>query len=265
MNNLVQKAYFSSEMLKKQAHYHDCHQIILIKRGHIQFSINGAKYEALDGNIVIFSRYENHSLTVLSENYERYVLQLHPHAGGIPSNIYSLLSNRPDGFRNAIDVSGSLTEYESLFRQILTECEKPEKLQDDMLQLLVSRLLILLYRRLPDTASFETPNAQMVFAIQRMFEADCSQPYTLEELARRYTVSPSSLSHQFKNLTGASVMGYLLSCRIATAKHLLSSSGDGIAQIVAKCGFSDSSNFSRTFKKLCGCSPSAFRSQYRHG
>lgn len=264
MNELIQKAYFSDDLLKKQAHYHDCHQIILIKRGHIQFSINGAKYEAHGGNIVIFSRFENHSLTVLSDEYERYVLQLDPKTSGIQNNVYSILSNRPDGFCNAIDVFGQKASYEMLFQQIIAEYRNRDKLREDMLQNLVSRLLILLYRLLPDTAHFEQLHAQMVFDIQRMFESDCSAVYTLEDLARAYSVSPSSLSHQFKKLTGASVMGYLLSCRIASAKHLLTATDDGIAQIVEKCGFSDSSNFSRTFKKLCGCSPTAFRKEYRH-
>lgn len=263
MNELIQKTYFSDEMLTKQPHYHDCHQIILIKRGHIQFSINGTKYKASSGNIVIFSRYENHSLTVLSEEYERYVLQLSPRAGEIRGDLYALLSSRPDGFCNAIDVSGQTELFEALFQQIIFEHGRQDKLREDMLKLLVSRLLILLYRRLPDTAHFEQHHAQMVFDIQRQFETDCSATYTLEELARRYSVSPSSLSHRFKKLTGASVMGYLLSCRIATAKHLLSATGEDIAAIVEKCGFSDSSNFSRTFKKLCGCSPTDFRRQYR--
>lgn len=264
MNELIQKAYFSEDLLKKQPHYHDCHQIILIKRGHVQFSINGTEYKALGGNIVIFSRYENHSLTVLAGEYERYVLQLSPQARGIQSNIYALLSNRPDGFCNAIDVSGQLETYEDLFQQIIAEYGGGNKLREDMLLNLVSRLLMLLYRLLPDTAHLEQHHAQMVFDIQRAFETDCSAPYTLETLARQYTVSPSSLSHQFKKLTGASVMGYLLSCRMANAKQLLCATDDSIAQIVEKCGFSDSSNFSRTFKKLWGCSPSDFRKKYRH-
>lgn len=263
MNELIQKAYFSDSLLAKHSHYHDCHQIILIKRGYIQFSINGAEYKASAGNIVIFSRYENHALTVLSGEYERYVLQLDPKIGGIRREIASILSNRPDGFCNAVDASGQLDIYEELFRQIIAEYGSRHKLREDMLLNLVSRLLMLLCRLLPDTAHWEQHHAQMVFDIQHLFETDCSAAYTLEGLARQYTVSPSSLSHQFKKLTGASVMGYLLSCRIATAKHLLSATGEDIAAIVERCGFSDSSNFSRTFKKLCGCSPSDFRKKYR--
>ena len=101
------------------------------------------------------------------------------------------------------------------------------------------------------------------YAIQKSFEQDCSRLYTLEELARQYSISPSSLSHQFKKLTGASVMGYLLSCRMASAKHYLTATNAGIAEIVEKCGFSDSSNFSRTFKKRNGISPTEFRNRYR--
>ena len=35
-----------------------------------------------------------------------------------------------------------------------------------------------------------------------------------------------------------------------------------IGEIVEHCGFSDSSNFSRTFRAVTGLSPSEFRKQY---
>jgi len=36
-----------------------------------------------------------------------------------------------------------------------------------------------------------------------------------------------------------------------------------IGTIVEECGFSDNSNFSRTFKKTTGLSPTEFRKQFR--
>ena len=85
----------------------------------------------------------------------------------------------------------------------------------------------------------------------------------IKELAKKYNLSISSLSHQFKKITGMSVMNYLLSCRIAGAKNLLAKTDLSIGEITELCGFSDNSNFSRTFKKLNGISPTRFRNSNR--
>ena len=81
--SLLRNGYFSSSVEEKKAHYHDCHQIILILKGNVQFCTNTAKYEAQTGNILLFSRYENHSVCVLSDEYERFVLHLDPNGGKI--------------------------------------------------------------------------------------------------------------------------------------------------------------------------------------
>ncbi|MBQ8793661.1 MAG: helix-turn-helix transcriptional regulator, partial [Clostridia bacterium] len=61
-----------------------------------------------------------------------------------------------------------------------------------------------------------------------------------------------------------SVMDYLLSCRIAAAKNMLAKTDKSISEIVESCGFSDNSNFNRTFKKLNNMSPSEFRTKFKN-
>ncbi len=58
-------------------------------------------------------------------------------------------------------------------------------------------------------------------------------------------------------------MEYLKSCRMANAKQMLAETDYSIGEIVEKCGFSDNSNFSRTFKNLTDLSPSDFRKKYK--
>lgn len=263
MNTTAHFAYFSNELKKMHTHYHDCHQILFILKGEVEICVDGVFHRAASGDLVIFSRFENHSLNILSEEYERYVLQIGPLAGGT-NKIYALLANRPEGFENVQHVSDDLDSFHRLFARLTSESTEKAPLSADMLELLVQELLILIYRRIPAMPNlFEDETYSYIFEIQRRFETDCGHPFTLEELAREHNLSPSSLSHHFKKVTGTSVMDYLQNCRMAQAKKYLTETSVSIGEIVELCGFSDNSNFSRAFKKLNGLSPSAFRGKYR--
>lgn len=262
MSPLVHASYFSDQVVKKEPHYHDCHQIILILKGEAEIRVRDQYYCAKAGSVVLFSRYEDHSIE--SAGYERYILQIEPSAEHRSNRIYSLLSNRPRGFCNLIDVADQLPEFHRLLVRITEELTSDGMMRGEMLELLVEELLILLYRRLPNPlALLEQEQAEMILDLQHRFAERYDAPYTLETLAKEYNVSPSSLSHRFKEVTGASVMDYLLSCRLAAAKNRLIETELTVGEIVEQCGFSDSSNFSRTFKKRTGLSPSSFRKLYK--
>lgn len=263
MSNLVLKAYYSDNTLKKSSHYHDCHQIILIMEGSVKFQYGDGERTAQSGDLVIFSRYENHSVEVLSDEYKRYVLHISPKMHGVENRVYSLLLNRPQGFSNVIATERHLGRFVGLFKSIIEETEGRDDLSDDMQRLLVNQLLITVYRHLEGVNGAEDQNANAIYAIQRQFETDYGSSFSLDALSAQHNMSVSSLSHQFKRLTGFSVMEYLLSCRIASAKNYLVKTDLSIGEIVDRCGFSDCSNFCRTFKKLNGMSPSAFRKKYK--
>lgn len=258
METLLQDAWYSEDPLEKPSHYHDCHQIILILEGVVQYTVNRSSHLAEGGTVLLFSRYENHAIRVLSPVYRRYVLQLGTHASTLEGSLYALLANRPSGFSNAIAIAEDPGTFQALFESILRERQRDDRFSATMEQLLLQQLLIAICRQTPTEFALD----RRIHAVQQQFESDCSQPYTLEALAEAHNMSPSHLSHRFKKLTGRSVMGYLLGCRLASAQHYLTATDMDIGQIVEKCGFSDSSNFSRTFRQHFGLSPTAFRKKY---
>lgn len=260
MQSFVQKVYYSTESFLEKSHFHDCHQVVLVLKGQVQICVNEASYTAGRGDIFLFSRYENHSVVVLSEEYERYVLHIDPGIVNGESPVYSLLSDRPIGFCNVISTLPQLDNMESVFKRLVEERDSHNKLTNEMQQLTVIQLLILIYRCMP--TGFAGRYDDVVVGIKRQFENHYSQPYTLAELSKQYNISPSALSHRFRAATGMSVMEYLLSCRMASAKRMLAGTQMGIGEIVERCGFSDNSNFSRTFKALNGMSPTDFRKKY---
>ncbi len=264
MNPTIHTAYFSDTKKATAVHYHDCHQLIFVTKGTAELYINGNKTTAKAGSIAIFNRYENHSVNVISNEYERFVLTINPISNYIEHREYALLLNRPSGFENVIDISGLSNRVKTIFLDIIEEKSRTDEYSEEMQHALLNQLLITICRA-SAKSSFSLPseNFNMVFEIQKMFECNYGKPYSLDELAKSYSVSVSTLTHLFKKTTGYSVFDYLVSCRIASAKYFLAKSNLQIGSIVEKCGFSDNSNFSRTFKKNVGMTPSQFRAKHK--
>ncbi|AXQ27512.1 AraC family transcriptional regulator [Solimonas sp. K1W22B-7] len=78
---------------------------------------------------------------------------------------------------------------------------------------------------------------------------------TLQEIASTACVSRFHFARLFRQSTGSSPMGYLLSARIARAKELLAEGDLSICEVAAVLGFCDQSHFSRNFRRLVGMTP----------
>ncbi len=82
---------------------------------------------------------------------------------------------------------------------------------------------------------------------------------TIDDLARELNISKFHFLNEFKKYSGMTPYQHILNTRIEKAKLLLSQTDKKITEIAHDLGFSDSSHFSRTFKKASGQSPKAFR------
>ena len=262
MDSYIRHAAFSNEITKQSTHYHDCHQIIFIKKGLIEVAINGKSQTAQTGDIVIISRFENHSIKILSPEYERYILRIN---NNIPykDRVFSVFINRPKRFNNVISVTPFEEKIDRLLSEVISEQAKKDAFSHPMQNLLLNALMMDVCRLLPEEIyTFNNTDFDLIFNLQQEFENNYSADFSLAELADMYNVSISTLSHNFKKITGVSVFEYLLSCRMAAAKTFLTKTNLSISEIVEKCGFTDSSNFSRSFKKLHSMTPTEFRKKY---
>ncbi|MBO4826844.1 MAG: helix-turn-helix domain-containing protein [Prevotella sp.] len=83
-----------------------------------------------------------------------------------------------------------------------------------------------------------------------------------DDMAAQMCMSASNLRRRITKITGETPANYLLKIRLQEARHLIDTQSDlSIADVAMRCGFDDSSNFARAFRRVFGVSPS----EYQHG
>ncbi|WP_161981837.1 helix-turn-helix domain-containing protein [Dictyobacter alpinus] len=98
------------------------------------------------------------------------------------------------------------------------------------------------------------------FLLQLMAR-DLKSHYDLKTLGALVSLSPSRLSHLFKQETGTSLLNVLISLRLEKATRLLEFSTNTISTIAEDVGFNSSFYFSRQFHQHFGISPSMYRQE----
>ena len=83
----------------------------------------------------------------------------------------------------------------------------------------------------------------------------------MEDIARKFNLSPSHFSTIFGQEIGETFRAYLSNLRITRAKELLKTTSLKCAEIAYRCGFNDPHYFSFVFKKKTGQTPQKYRMQ----
>ena len=82
--------------------------------------------------------------------------------------------------------------------------------------------------------------------------------FGVERFAEEIGMSRASLHRKLKSISGISPSDFIRSVRLKRAAALLSKRTDSVSQIGFAVGFEDQSNFSKSFKKQFGVSPSEY-------
>lgn len=94
-------------------------------------------------------------------------------------------------------------------------------------------------------------------------EDRCARPIRLQELARLSGLTESYFSHAFKAATGVPPHRWQLEARVRRAKAMIARGEASLSDIAGALGFADQAHFSRVFRDLAGCTPSAWRALSR--
>jgi transcriptional regulator GlxA family with amidase domain len=118
-----------------------------------------------------------------------------------------------------------------------------------------------------DALALELPGpvaAALTWALAEL-EADPRTRISLDGLARAGGVSPKHLCRLFVAAIGQGPMKTVHLVRLERSVNLLARSNQPIQAVADRCGFASPHHFSRSFRRVYGLPPGAFREQLRRG
>ena len=254
---------YSETQMPWYKHFHNVYELIYVTSGAVRFQIGKSSYLGKEGTAVFISKLEEHSTEILEEPYRRYFIQLTPSQleAFVPEpKLRSVFISRPDCFQHAFELGSVRKQAEQLMQALFQEAHHPLGFGENAVSSLLELFLILCHRACGNQFSLPDKSFPEVVAhVQKYIDLHFFEPLTVEQLAAKFYVSSSYLSHIFHEWTGYSPKQYMMLSRLSYAKKLLSETAKPVLAIAVKCGFRDVNNFIRTFRQQYGLTPAAYR------
>ena len=232
-------------------------QLLYVAAGKAHFFFQGEERIVPAGSVVIYRPKEEQKYRYYGADKTE-VFWVH-FTGG---NVRNILREYGIADSDQVIRTGTSLEFTRLFCQMIRELQLRRENYEQMLVLLLRRLLILIQRQAADS-----PKVRSSFVESEMnqalnyFQEGYYTPISVEDYASSRGMSTSWFIRSFKDFTGVTPMHYILALRIANAQSLLENTDYTVAEISRLVGYEDQLYFSRLFKKQSGLSPSQFRRQ----
>lgn len=132
-----------------------------------------------------------------------------------------------------------------------------------VLERCVAKRIAPLCRELYLNRGFSDGGDPRIFTVTDYLTSHFAEAVTLEKAAEQVFLSPSRLSHLFKEKCGVDFSTFLAKLRVREAEALLRDTLLPIEEIALRSGFSDRSHFTSIFKKYNGLPPARYRKKAR--
>lgn len=257
-------------------HAHKFFEMICVLSGTCTNSIAGTSFQMNPGDICIIAPNTSHSLQAFSDDCIIYNFLIR--ASTFDTTFLEILSDKDilaEFFTKALYnnqnstyllfKTGNDKDLEDFIFHIYSENARDLKYKNRMLNSLISAFFIILLRNhekdviVPNPAG-EEYDANIIFILNYM--QSNFRTLSLAELARFFNYSERHLSRLIKDYTGSSFTSIIRELKVHKAAEMLKNPNTPLSEIIEASGYSDLSNFYRSFKKYYDVTPVEYRQKY---
>lgn len=176
---------------------------------------------------------------------------------------FSFFSGKPEEQVLVLDANIS-EKLVAIFEEILKEGNTETPVNDDLVKVLLLRLLIEVSRAtcLQNSADVNPYNHTILRNFQQLIEKNYTQLRLPKQYAELLYITPNHLNALCNDFLGTSAGNLIRDRIILEAKRLLINLDLRVVEIAEKLNFEDQSYFVKFFKKYEGTTPDRFRKQY---
>lgn len=253
-------------------HWHKEWEIIHVLEGTFVAQIDNREYIAHTGDILLIRDGMLHGGTSEDCIYECILFDLHRlfiHNEAVKKRIRPLYRQQLLPY-----IFYSCEEYPDLISSILHLTDTYRTYQEDdtetPLELIVFGCLSQFFANILQQGLYTVSNAvtssasshvDSIKSVLEYIEQHYSAPLPVEELAGVIGMNPKYFFRFFRSITNQTPHEYITVYRIEKAVQMLNNTTLSITDICMECGFNDTSNFIRVFRKIKGTTPSKYRKQ----
>lgn len=244
-------------------HRHNGYEIYLFLGGSIYLNAEDKSFKLNPGDVILLPPSTTHNMRSADDGtsyYERVILN-------VKQSVFERLSTPHTDLsscfyeRSAEPIhlsDNEVKQFCELSQRIIDAKERKCFGADVEIDACMMLLLILLNS---SSRSVQIPRKnimpQIVKDVMRYISDNLAEDLSLTKLSETFYHNSTYISSLFKKHTGLTLREYIIDLRIEEAKRLLLS-GANVSDTCHKSGFSDYSNFIRTFTKATGISPGKY-------
>lgn len=178
------------------------------------------------------------------------------------SDVKNILKNHFFPTKDHVIYSGTIPEYQHIFRKMIQELQLCKADFENYLSLLLYQLFIIVGRQQNELKPITSTAQNDIEYATYYFNKNYNKKINIDEFAASINMSTCWFIRNFKQYNKITPMAYIVSIRIVNAQNLLETTSYNVNEIASIVGYDNPLYFSRLFKKQTGLSPTDYRKQY---
>ena len=250
-------------------HRHSRFEIVHFRSGEGVYAVNGHNYSIKPNDVFVFSSNEQHCITEMATELNFVNIQFEPSFfWGSKIESFSdsdIFFNHSSEFNCRLERNNVYTDrIAQTIEKILTEVTEKQAEYKMMARSLLTDIMVVLIREFKyNSNENEKKNSSNIKAVKKAMEyirLHLTENITLQEIAENSGMSRSRFSTVFKETMGITLWDYICEKRVELVINKLEQHQDkSMLEIALECGFNNTANFNKVFKKQTGGTPKDYK------